>query len=73
MNYWSAIHDTLTPEQILCKPYLGPLKRMLYKHNTMAENVTLSTSNDDIVGVFATDPAQTLLLLVGFKDNGEKT
>ncbi|KAJ5819628.1 hypothetical protein N7474_005219 [Penicillium riverlandense] len=63
---------TLKSEQTLRKLYLEPLTRMLYKHNAMAENVTLSTSKDDIAGVFATDPAQTLFLLVDFKDNGEK-
>ncbi|KAJ5624749.1 hypothetical protein N7510_001058 [Penicillium lagena] len=64
---------TLSSEQTLRKLYLEPLRRMLYKHNAMAENVTRSTSTDDIAGVFTTDPAQTLLLLVDVKDNGEKT
>lgn len=64
---------TLVPNQTLRGLYLEPLMQILSRHNARPNNLAVSTGNDDIAGVFATDPAQTFVLLVHFKNNDEQT
>ncbi|KAJ5198450.1 altered inheritance of mitochondria protein 6 [Penicillium cinerascens] len=59
---------TVLPGQTLRSLYLDPLLEMLHKYNTAVNGSTVAT---DLMGVFATDPMQTLVLLVDFKADGE--
>jgi hypothetical protein len=60
--------QTILPGQTLRTLYLNPLLEMLQKHNYIVNG---STETTDLVGVFASDPAQTFVLLVDFKKDGE--
>lgn len=60
---------TLHHEQTLRSLYLDPLLDMLQKHNTRSSS--LQSGADTVAGVFATDPAQTLVLLIDVKSDGE--
>lgn len=65
---------TLARGQNLRTLYLDPLLNMLQEHNT--KSISLSPNDDfvedDIAGVFANDPTQTLVLVVDIKRDGER-
>ncbi|KAJ5610657.1 hypothetical protein N7510_007376 [Penicillium lagena] len=65
---------TLARGQNLRNLYLAPLLKMLQEHNTGSINLSPDEDsiNDDIAGVFANDPTQTLVLVVDFKRDGER-
>lgn len=50
--------------------YLDPLLRMLDEHNVVSPKWP-HINNEEILGVFANDPKQTLVLLVDFKSDGD--
>ena len=62
--------------------YLNPLLEMLQSHNSLPDNITEpgesslsctgSECDRDVVGVFANDPKQSLVLLIDFKAEGER-
>lgn len=60
--------QTVLPGQTLRSLYLDPLLGILQKHNSVVNG---SAETTDLVGVFASDPAQTLVLLVDFKEDRE--
>ena len=60
--------QTVLPGQTLRSLYLDPLLEMLQKYNTAVNGSAVAT---DLMGVFASDPTQTLVLLVDFKADGE--
>ncbi|KZF23916.1 hypothetical protein L228DRAFT_208682 [Xylona heveae TC161] len=64
---------TLTQDQSLRSLYLDPLLKMLEDHNPRSVNLSLDDNADrnDVAGVFANDPSQSLVLLVDFKADGE--
>ncbi|CAD0110210.1 unnamed protein product [Aureobasidium uvarum] len=62
---------SLTPRSTLESMYLDPLHRILKAANS--ESTVGSVAGDGKQGVFATDPAQTLVLLVDFKTSGPET
>ncbi|CAD0084066.1 unnamed protein product [Aureobasidium vineae] len=62
---------SLTPRSTLKTMYLNPLHRILEAANR--DPVIGSVASDGKQGVFATDSAQTLVLLVDFKTNGPET
>ncbi|KAJ5545574.1 hypothetical protein N7494_003159 [Penicillium frequentans] len=64
---------TLARGQNLPAMYLDPLLKMLQKHNTGSINLSSDRHivQDDVAGVFANDPSQSLILLVDFKFEGE--
>lgn len=64
-------HSTaaLTPERTLRSLYIDPLVKILDQQNPLT---SLHTSLDHpLNGVFDTDPAQTLVLLIDFKNEGQ--
>ncbi|KAJ6005170.1 hypothetical protein N7451_003114 [Penicillium sp. IBT 35674x] len=64
---------TLARGQNLPALYLAPLLKMLQEHNT--GSIDLSSNKkivqDDVAGVFAKDPSQSLIPLIDFKLEGE--
>ncbi|KAJ5118490.1 altered inheritance of mitochondria protein 6 [Penicillium atrosanguineum] len=60
--------QTVLPGQTLRSLYLDPLLEMLQKHNLIMNGSTIPA---ELVGVFTSDPTQTLVLLVDFKGTGE--
>ncbi|KAJ5667898.1 uncharacterized protein N7477_006468 [Penicillium maclennaniae] len=60
--------QTVLPGQTLRSLYLDPLLEMLQKYNPIAND---SEIPEEVVGIFARDPKQTLVLLVDFKGAGE--
>lgn len=60
---------TVLRGQTLHSLYLNPLLEMLKQHNRhLNESVPISASQAEVVGIFAIDPTQTLVLLIDFKD-----
>ncbi|KAJ5594585.1 uncharacterized protein N7459_000793 [Penicillium hispanicum] len=53
--------------------YLNPLREILRHHNPASVNRSRSfqPGDKDVVGVFSSDPAQTLVLLIDFKSEGD--
>ncbi len=64
-------HDTrsLTKDKTLRSMYVDPLVKMLDHRNNPSNNVTTSSTKN---GIFQTNPSQTLVLLVDFKNDGPK-
>lgn len=64
---------TLARGQNLPSLYLDPLLRMLQEHNTGSINFSSNDLivQDNVAGVFATDPSQSLVLVIDFKLDGE--
>jgi len=64
---------TLARGQNLLSLYLDPLLRMLQEHNT--GSIDLSSEGhivqENVPGVFANDPSQSLILVIDFKFDGE--
>lgn len=60
---------TLSEDQTLQGLYLRPLLKMLQKHNTRSVSLAPDTvlDGEDMAGVFAKEPAQSLTLLLEFK------
>ncbi|KAJ5241862.1 uncharacterized protein N7469_000189 [Penicillium citrinum] len=67
---------TVLRGQTLQSLYLNPLLEMLKQHNPQLNRTSLAFSSgstfdqneeDELVGIFATDPKQTLVLLIDFK------
>ncbi|PKX99075.1 phosphatidylinositol-specific phospholipase C/glycerophosphodiester phosphodiesterase family protein [Aspergillus novofumigatus IBT 16806] len=52
--------------------YLDPLMDFLDRHNTRSSRLQ-PDRNEDLAGVFAHDPSQTLVLLIDFKTDGNDT
>lgn len=66
---------TLDRKQTLRTLYLSPLLDILHQRNTRSRLLNLPDSFHSqypMAGVFASDPTQTLVLLLDFKTNGEK-
>ncbi|KAJ5611507.1 hypothetical protein N7528_008612 [Penicillium herquei] len=69
---------TILEGQTLRSLYLDPLFKMLDRHNPLPANASDVSepgkmAYDEIVGIFANDPAQTLVLLIDFKSEPEKS
>lgn len=64
---------SLSRDRTLRDLYLDPLLDMVQKHNVHSVDPSSAASidGDDIAGVFALDLAQTLILLIDFKVDGE--
>ncbi|KAL3478628.1 PLC-like phosphodiesterase [Aspergillus californicus] len=63
--------SSLTPSRTLRSMYIDPLMRILRRQNPMTHlHPTLDQPRN---GIFDTDPSQSLVLLVDFKTDGEKT
>ncbi|RAH69079.1 uncharacterized protein BO66DRAFT_376126 [Aspergillus aculeatinus CBS 121060] len=62
---------TLHADVTLRRLYLDPLLDLLQKHNTRSSQLQPAHGSSPPAGVFATDPAQTLVLLIDFKTAGE--
>ncbi|PYI20469.1 hypothetical protein BO99DRAFT_401844 [Aspergillus violaceofuscus CBS 115571] len=65
---------TLHPDLTLRSLYLDPLLDLLQKHNTRSSQLQPANhaTHHPPAGVFATDPSQTLVLLIDFKTDGEE-
>ncbi|KAJ6020786.1 hypothetical protein N7540_006290 [Penicillium herquei] len=70
---------TILDGQSLRSLYLDPLLKMLEQHNPLPVNASDmgdesgKIAYNEIVGVFANDPTQTLVLLIDFKSEPEKS
>lgn len=65
-------HSRYTPLRgTLTTLYLDPLLQMLDDHNVISHEWP-GMSEREVVGVFANDPKQTLVLLIDFKTDGEE-
>ncbi|OJK01395.1 hypothetical protein ASPACDRAFT_51268 [Aspergillus aculeatus ATCC 16872] len=80
-DIWPSNHDllvghtpfTLHADITLRRLYLDPLLDLLQKHNTRSSQLQPAhRGSHPPAGVFATDPAQTLVLLIDFKTAGEE-
>lgn len=66
--------STLLKGQALRSLYLDSLLKILYQHNSLpnASSDLETKHKQEIVGVFANDPRQTLVLLIDLKADGEQ-
>ncbi|RHZ64426.1 uncharacterized protein CDV56_104555 [Aspergillus thermomutatus] len=53
--------------------YLDPLLDLLERHNTRSSRLQPDRNAQDLAGVFAHNPSQTLVLLIDFKSDGNDT
>ncbi|RAO71258.1 uncharacterized protein BHQ10_007270 [Talaromyces amestolkiae] len=82
-DIWLSDHDllvghnpfVLNRDESLRILYLNPLLDILHQRNTRTNLLNLPDTfhtNVPMAGVFASDPAQTLVLLIDFKTDGDK-